>query len=103
MAITRSNIMLGDKIERLRVRKKMSRMQLGRKINQNEQQIVKYESGFSLIPLAILERIACALDDPIAKKIIRKISAFRKLEIKNKTEMTEELIDLYNQALPEDT
>jgi|SaaInlStandDraft_5_1057022.scaffolds.fasta_scaffold10256_3 hypothetical protein len=58
---------------------------IGRKINQ----ILNYERGVSLAPLAILEKIACALEDLIAKKIIRKISIFRKIE---------ELIYLYNQA-----
>lgn len=103
MAFKESNIVLGKNIERLRKAKDLSRMQLGRKVNQNEQQIAKYENGSTLIPLPIIKKIACALDDQIPKKIIRKISSFRKLEIKQKTEMNEELIDLYNQAFPEDT
>ena len=77
-------------------------MQLGRKINQTEQQIVKYESGSVLVPLPIVEKIANALDEPITKKIIRKISTLRKLEVEKKTEMADELIDLYNQAFPDD-
>ncbi|MBT4922088.1 MAG: helix-turn-helix transcriptional regulator [Rickettsiales bacterium] len=106
MAITKkikkSNIVLGNKIARLRLIKNMTCMQLGRKVNQNKQQIERYECGGAVIPLPVLEKIACALDEPIAKKIIRKISSFRKLEVVEKSEREEELIDLYNQAFPDD-
>ena len=104
MAIKRnykkSNIVLGKNIERLRLIKNMSSMQLGRKVKQTRQKIIKYECGATLVRLAMLENIACALDEPIPKKIIRKISIVRKLEVENDTEMADELIALYNQALP---
>jgi transcriptional regulator with XRE-family HTH domain len=96
----KSNIALGKNIERLRLIKNMSPMQLGRKINQTKQQILRYECGTTLVRLSMLESIACALDEPIPKKIIRKMSIVRKLEVENDTEMADELIALYNQALP---
>lgn len=100
--IRKSNIILGKNIERVRIVKNMTQKQLGRKINQVEQQIAKYENGIDLIALPMLEKIASALDEPIAKKIIRKICFTRKLEVEKKIDLTDELIDLYNQALPED-
>ena len=100
--IKKSNIILGKNIERIRIAKNMTRMQLGRKVNQVEQQIIKYESGTDLIALPMLEKMGSALDEPIAKKIIRKICFVRKLEVDKKIDLTDELIDLYNQALPED-
>lgn len=92
--------MLGKKIERLRLVKQMSRMQLGRKINETEQQIAKYETG-EFVPLTVLEAIASALGEPIQKKYIRRISFLRKLEIETQVEQ-EELAGLYSEILPED-
>jgi transcriptional regulator with XRE-family HTH domain len=92
---------LGKKIERLRLMKQVSRMQLGRKINETEQQIAKYESG-EFIPLTVLEAIAEALGEPIQKKYIRRISFLRKLEIETQIEQ-EELSDLYQEILPDNT
>jgi transcriptional regulator with XRE-family HTH domain len=100
--IKQSNIVLGKNIERLRLLKNMSCAQLGRKINQTKQHIVRYECGEALVPLTVLEDIAFTLDEPIAKKIIRRISIVRKLEVENNTEMADELIALYDIALPED-
>lgn len=100
--IKKSNIALGKNIERVRIVKNMTRQQLGSKINKTLQQIVKYECEGALVPLPILEKICSALDEPVPKKIIRKICNFRKLEVELKTEMADELIELYNQALPED-
>lgn len=99
--IKKSNVVLGRNIERLRLLKEMSRMQVGRKVNQKEQQIVRYERGGALVPLPVLERIAEALGEPIAKKIIRRISSVRKLEVEKNTKMDDELIDLYNEAVPD--
>ena len=100
--IRKSNIILGKNIERVRIVRNMTPIQLGRKVKHTSQHILKYECGSALVPLNVLEEIASALDEPIPKKIIRRIFIFRKLEIERKTDMTDELIDLYNQALPED-
>ena len=96
----KSNIALGKNIERLRLIKNMSSMQLGRNINQTRQKILRYECGAALVSLSMLENIACALGEPIPKRIIRKMSIVRKLEVENDTEMADELIALYDQALP---
>lgn len=100
--VKKSNKILGENIERLRLIQNMSTMQLGRKVNKNQQQIMRYERGCEFVSLPVLENIASALGEPIAKKIIRKISVLRKLEAERKTEMEDELIDLYNEAFPED-
>jgi len=100
--IKKSNIILGKNIERVRLVKNMTRMELGRKVNQTLQQIVKYETGIALVALPVLEGIGGAFKEPIPKKIIRRICNARKLEVERKTELTDELTDLYNQAFPED-
>lgn len=92
-----AQIVLGKRIERLRLRCGLSRMQLGRAINQKEQQIGKYEAG-AFVPLPMLEKIAEVLGDPIQKRLIRKISFFRKLEQETKTEQSE-LLELYQEIL----
>lgn len=98
--LRKSNIILGKNIERLRIIKNITSMELGRQINQTKQQVVKYERGEVLVPLPILERIGATFEESVPKKIIRKICFTRKLEFEKKIELTEELIDLYNQALP---
>lgn len=100
--IRKPNLILGKRIELIRTAKNMTRMQLGSIINQTLQQVQRYECGAALVSLPVLEKIASAFDEPVAKKIIRRISIVRKLEVERKTEMSDELIDLYNQALPED-
>ena len=75
-------------------------MDLGKKINKTKQQIEKYEKG-DFVPLPIIEKIAVALDAPIKKKIIRKISNLRKIEIETQ-QTQEELIDWYNEILQRD-
>jgi transcriptional regulator with XRE-family HTH domain len=99
--IKKSNIVLGKHIERLRLMQNMSRAQLGREINKTTKQVIKYECGEDLIPLSILENIAYTLDEPIGKRLIRKMSIIRKIEIENDAEMPDELIALYNEALPD--
>lgn len=99
-AIKESQLLLGKNIERMRVSKDMTRMQIARKIRKNEQDIAKYESGELLVPLPVLQNIAAALDEPIQKKIIRRISFVRKWEVEKKVAMESELIDLYNEAIP---
>jgi transcriptional regulator with XRE-family HTH domain len=100
--IKKSNIFLGKNIEQLRFTENISYTQLGQKINKTKQQIIKYERGEDLVPLPVLEDIATELGQPIAKKIIRRISAVRKLEIENDIEMADELIALYSQILSSD-
>jgi len=100
--IRKSNIILGRNIERLRLIKDLSRMQVGRKVNKNEQQIARYEGGLDFVPLPVLENIANALGEPVAKKIIRRISFTRKLEVEQNTQLEDELIELYNIAFPPD-
>jgi transcriptional regulator with XRE-family HTH domain len=100
--IKKENVVLGKNIERLRMAMNISCAQLGLVINQNKQQVLRYESGGDLVPLPVLEFIARELEQPIGKKMIRKICLVRKLEIENETSMADELIELYNQILQED-
>jgi len=96
----KAEILLGKKIEKMRLRRGMSPLQLGREINQKEQQIKKYENG-EFVPLPVLEEIASVLDVPIQKKLIRRISFLRKLEMETKIEQ-EDLVDLYNEVMSEE-
>lgn len=96
----KSDIILGKNIERLRISKDLSRKDLSGTLKLTLQQIQKYECGRDLVPLPMLEKIAIALGEPIVKKIIRRISVVRKLEVERNTQMVDELIDLYNQAIP---
>jgi transcriptional regulator with XRE-family HTH domain len=100
--IRESNMFLGKAIERLRILRNMSYMDLGRKINQTKQQIIRYERGEVIIPVNILEQIAYELEQPIAKRIIRKIVIARKIEREEEIELTDELIALYGQVLVDD-
>ena len=96
----KAEILLGKKIEQMRQRKGMTCLQLGRKINKKEQEVRKYENG-EFVPLPVLEEIASALDVPIQKKLIRRISFLRKLEMETKIEQ-EDLVDLYNEVMSEE-
>ncbi len=98
--IRESSALLGKNIQRLRVAKDMSRKKIARIIKKSEQQIAKYESG-EFVPLPVIEDIASALGEPVAKKIIRRISFTRKLEAEKNIHMEEELCELYNDAFPE--
>ena len=69
-------IVLGEKLQHLRLKKAMSCKELGRSVKVTEQQIALYESG-GFVPLAMLERLAETLGEPIEKKVIRRISAMR--------------------------
>lgn len=90
---------LGKLIERLRLQQGLTRMQLAREINVTQQQLEKYEQG-AFIPLPMLEAIGEALDNPVPKRIIRRISNLRKLEIEHSMDQPE-LIDLYTEAFDE--
>lgn len=94
-----AQILLGKKIERLRNVRGLTRMQLGKAINETEQQVGRFEAG-GFIPINTLERIGEALQNRIPKKIIRRISDYRAYEINEKTQAPE-LIELYNLAFPE--
>lgn len=87
--ITPASKLLGSRIKALRLHLGMTPLDLGRKVNQPLQQIVKFEEGH-FIALAMLEELGLALGAPIAKKIIRRISFLRKLEL----ELGEEQSDL---------
>lgn len=104
MAINRigktAEIHLGKKIEKLRLSKNVTRKQLGHKINETERQIMKFETG-EMLPIPILENIAKVLGEEIPKRIIRRISLLRKVEMETKVEQLE-LIDLYNEAFHDD-
>jgi transcriptional regulator with XRE-family HTH domain len=92
-----AEILLGKKIEELRVKNGMTHKELGKKIGQIEQQIKKYEAG-AFIPLKILEELALALNSQIRKRQIRRISNLRKLEIETGIEQTE-LLEIYEEVL----
>jgi transcriptional regulator with XRE-family HTH domain len=98
--IRESSQILGKNIERLRLSRDVTRKKLGRSINKNEQQIAKYEKG-EFVPLPVIEAIGKALDEPVPKKIIRRISFVRKLEAEQNAEHDDELIKLYNEAMPD--
>jgi len=98
--IRESSALLGKNIERLRLYKDISRKKVGRVINKNEQQVARYEAG-DFIPLPVIEDIGKALGEPVAKKIIRRISFTRKLETDKNIRLEEELCELYNQAFGE--
>jgi len=92
-----AEILLGERIQKLRLSRELSCMDLGRKIKRREGDIIKYEKG-EIVPLSILEKIAEALSTPIRKRVIRRLSTLRE-----KDELTEyesqELIDIYNEIL----
>jgi transcriptional regulator with XRE-family HTH domain len=93
-------VFLGQAITKLRTRQGLTRMQLGRAINETEQRVGLFESG-AFIPLDTLEAIGEALDSPIPKKIIRRISDLRYLEKQSEIDQPE-LLDWYRAAFPED-
>jgi len=96
--IRKSGVILGRNLERLRLYKQVSRRDLAKKIKKSDQQIAKYENG-AFVPLPIIEAITAILGEPVPKKIIRKISFTRKLEVEEKVDMEEKLIELYNEAV----
>jgi len=98
--MTPADKLLGTKIKTWRVRQGMSQPQLGKKINETQQQVERFENG-ARVPIPKLERIAEALGCPIQKRIIRRISFARKLEEETNTQQ-EELFELYEEAFAED-
>lgn len=93
---TAAQIRLGEHLQKLREHKNITRKQVGKKVKVPEQQIAKYEAG-AFVPMAMLEDITKFLGEPIAKKIIRRISLLRKKELAEEIEI-EELNDLYDEA-----
>lgn len=93
-----AQILLGQKIEQYRKNLGLTRMQLGKIINETEQQVARFEAG-AFVPIALLERIGKALENRIEKRIIRRIAKWRDIELHEKVDMPE-LIDLYEQAFP---
>lgn len=98
-AISEAQRLLGGHIERWRLAQEMTRKELAKKMRETWQQIEKYERG-EFIPISTLEKIAQILGTPIQKRVIRRISKLRSLEIDAQVEQ-KELIDLYNEAFPE--
>lgn len=98
---SKSDVVLGKKMEARRLQLGMTRPQLAKKINETFQQIERYEQGYDRIPMSMLEDIALALLSPVPKKLIRRIVFVRKLEIEQETEL-EELIELYQSVFDED-
>ncbi len=98
--ITEAAQSLGEHIERLRLARGLTRMQLAREINVTQQQVEKYEQG-AFVPIPMLEAIGLALDNQIPKRIIRRISNLRKIEIEQSTEQAE-LLELYAEAFEEE-
>lgn len=93
---SKSEVILGKNIENMRLAKNMTRKQLGKAINQLEQKVKSYERG-GFVPLPVIEDIGDAFNERVPKKIIRKISIFRKNEIAHNT-VHDELCDLYDEA-----
>jgi|GEM_PF-1865643 len=97
----KSDIFLGKRIKELRTQLDMTQMQLGRAVNDLCQQIDRYEDG-AFMPLPKIEEIAEALGSRIPKKIIRRISIERKLQAEDGMDRSEQLIELYSEAFPEE-
>lgn len=94
-----AQILLGRKIEEYRKARGLTRMQLGKIINETEQKVAKFEAG-GFIPIEMLELLGETLGNRIQKKIIRKISSWRAFEIAERIDAPE-LSVLYEEAFPE--
>lgn len=94
-----AQVLLGQKIEMYRKREGLTKLQLGKIINETEQQIGRFESG-AFVPIATLEKIGKALNNRIEKRIIRRISYYRTEELESKVDQPD-LLDLYEDAFPE--
>jgi hypothetical protein len=97
---SKSEIILGKNIENMRLAKNITRRQLGKVINQLEQKVKSYEKG-GFVPLTVIEDIGDAFNERVPKRIIRRISTFRKNEIAHNI-IHDELCDLYNEAFEMD-
>lgn len=95
---SKAQILLGKKIEAYRKNLGLSRLQLGKIINQTEQQVGRYEAG-AFVPIELLEKIGKALDNRIEKRIIRRIAKYRYIELNEKVDVVE-LAELYEEAFP---
>jgi transcriptional regulator with XRE-family HTH domain len=95
--ITKAQLLLGKRIERLRLLQGITHRQIGRAVKKKDQDVAQYEKG-AFVPLAILETIAKLLGAPIRKKIIRRISYLRKVEWETRKEQ-EELGEIYVELL----
>lgn len=94
-----ASIFLGKAIARARQAKGLTRIQLGKMVNEKEQDLHKYERGV-FMPLPLIERIGEALDAVVEKKIIRRISNIRKRDGRGAADQSE-LISYYDLAFPE--
>lgn len=90
---------LGEKLESYRKNRGLSRLQLGKIVNQTEQQIGRFEAG-AFVPMAMLDKLGKALDNRIEKRLIRRISKYRDIELADGIDAPE-LSDLYEEAFPE--
>lgn len=97
---TDAQIRLGELLHKLREHKNVSRKELGKMVKVTEQQIAKYEAG-AFVPMAMLENLSTSLGEQIPKKLIRRISALRKIELQEEEEIAE-LIEVYEEALDPD-
>lgn len=95
-----SDILLGQLLQQCRLSKDWTALQLGKRIKETEQQIVKYENG-TYVPIAKLEEMTEVMDARIPKKLIRKISSARQRE-KDAGEALGELEELYRAAFSDD-
>ncbi len=94
----KAELFLSERIKSTREACGLTHYALGREINAKTQQIDSYERG-GFVPLPIIEKLGHAFGNPVGKKIIRRISFLRKLEIE-KGEEQPDLIDWYDEAFP---
>lgn len=85
--------LLGSELKRVREEQEMPCKKLARIVNVTDTQIRKFEAG-AFVPMAMLEALAEALGEPIPKRIIRRISNLRKMEIEDH-EPQDELKQIY--------
>ncbi len=67
MNITKTSRKLGANIKKIRVRKKMSQGDICRKLNMDRSYMSAIESGKKNITLAVLEKLARALDTSVSE------------------------------------
>ena len=96
---SKAQFLLGKKIESYRKYQGLGRAQLGKIVNETEQQIGRFEAG-SFVPIATLDRIAKALDNRIEKRTLRRIQKYRDIELHEKADQPE-LLGFYEEAFPE--
>lgn len=92
-----SAIWLGKRIERIRTVKGISLRDVAKLLKLTEKQVVAMERG-AFISLPNIEKLAVLFEQPVEKKLIRRISNTRKLEQEHDTSYDEELQALYGEA-----